>query len=90
MFYMIVETFKPHRESEIYRRLEQHGRMMPDGLKYIDSWIDEQVTRCFQLMECEDRRLLDEWIANWEDLTDFEIVPVIRSDEAKKIALSRQ
>ena len=56
MLYMVIESFKPGSQSEIYRRLEKHGRMLPDGLTYIDSWIDEQITRCFQLMECEDRR----------------------------------
>ena len=88
MHYMVIETFKPGSQGEIYRRLEQHGRMLPPGLTYIDSWIDEGLTRCFQLMECEDRRLLDQWISQWEDLTDFETVPVISSDEAKKRALS--
>ena len=88
MLYMIIETFKPGSQAEIYQRLEEHGRMLPQGLIYIDSWIDESLTRCFQLMECEDRRLLDEWISHWKDLTEFEAVPVIGSDEAKRIALS--
>ena len=88
MLYMVIETFKPGSQAEIYRRLENHGRMLPQGLIYIDSWIDERLTRCFQLMECEDRRLLDEWISHWKDLTDFETVPVIGSDEAKRRALS--
>ncbi len=87
MLYMVIETFKPGSQSEIYRRLEKHGRMLPDGLKYIDSWIDEQITRCFQLMECEDRRLLDAWTAQWAHLTAFETVPVIGSDEARRKVL---
>ncbi len=88
MLYMLIETFKPGSQAEIYRRLEEHGRMLPAGLIHIDSWIDESLTRCFQLMECEERRLLDQWISRWEDLTDFETVPVIASDEAKRRALS--
>ena len=90
MLYMIIETFKSGTQKQIYRRLEEHGRMLPEGLRYVDSWIDEQVTRCFQLMECEDRRLLEEWISHWEDLMDFETIPVIRSDDAKQKALSQE
>ena len=84
MRYMLIETFKPGRQQEIYRRLEDEGRQLPGGLRYIDSWIDEGVTRCFQLMECEDPALLQRWTARWRDLTDFEIVAVISSAEARQ------
>ena len=87
MLYMLIETFKPGRQEEIYRRLESEGRQLPEGLAYIGSWIDEEVTRCFQLMECEDPALLERWTGHWRDLTDFEIVPVISSDEARKKVL---
>lgn len=87
MLYMVIETFKPGSQAEIYRRLEKEGRLLPEGLKYIDSWVDEEVTRCFQLMECEDRRLLDGWIAQWAHLTEFETVPVIGSDAARRKVL---
>jgi hypothetical protein len=79
---MIVERFKD--APAIYRRFRDKGRLMPDGLVYISSWIDEDVNRCFQLMETPDRALLDQWIANWNDLMDFEVYPVIPSSEAAR------
>lgn len=90
MLYMLIETFKPGSQAEIYRRLEKEGRMLPEGLKFIDSWVDEKVTRCFQLMECNDRRLLDAWTAQWVHLTAFEIVPVISSHEARRKVLGEE
>ena len=87
MRYMLIETFKPGLQQEIYRRLDSEGRHLPEGLRYIDSWIDEDVSRCFQLMECDDPVLLEQWMAHWRDLTDFEVVPVISSDEARQKAL---
>lgn len=77
---MVIETFKD--KDEIYRRFAEKGRMMPDGLNYVSSWIDTDFKRCFQLMETENAKLFDEWIANWSDLTDFEVIPVITSKEA--------
>lgn len=82
MLYMVVETFK--NKDEIYKRFREKGRMMPDGLKYVSSWIDEDLTKCFQLMETEDFALFDEWINNWKDIADFEIIPVITSEEAAR------
>jgi hypothetical protein len=85
--YMIVEHFKNNDPAPVYRRFSDSGRMVPDGLFYISSWIDESLTRCYRLMETSNRTLLDDWIANWSDLIDFEIHPVITSAEAaKKIA----
>ena len=68
----------------VYRRFRDHGRMAPVGLRYVSSWVDEEFGRCFQLMETDDLKLLEEWIANWSDLVEFEIYPVISSDEASK------
>ena len=79
---MVVETFKD--APEIYRRFAEKGRMMPEGLNYVSSWIDTDVEKCFQLMETEDVLLFDEWIANWQDIADFEVMPIITSDEAKE------
>ena len=79
--YMVVEHFRG-REVEIYRRFRERGRQMPDGLHYVSSWVQEDFARCFQLMETEDRALLDEWIAKWKDLADFEVQPVMTSPEA--------
>lgn len=77
---MVVENFRD--EVEIYRRFREKGRMMPDGLNYVSSWIDVEFKRCFQLMETDDARLFDEWMAKWSDLADFEIIPVMSSNEA--------
>jgi hypothetical protein len=78
--YMIVERFRDARA--VYRRFEEHGRMAPDGLVYLSSWVDHKVERCFQLMETDDRRLIDQWMANWSDIVDFEVYPVMSSSEA--------
>ena len=88
MLYMIIEKFHPGSGKALYQRFEEKGRMMPRGLSYINSWIDEQVTTCFQVMETDDLEKLHEWISHWNDLADFEIIPVISSAEAKKKALS--
>ena len=85
--YMIVEHFKNKDAAPVYRRFHDRGRMAPEGLTYISSWIDEKLERCYQLMETNDRALLDEWIAKWSDLIDFEVHAVISSAEAvQKIA----
>jgi hypothetical protein len=79
---MVVERFKNKDAAPAYRRFRDKGRMMPEGLVYVGSWIDDSFERCYQLMETHDRRLLDEWIANWSDIVDFEVYPVITSKEA--------
>jgi hypothetical protein len=78
--YMIVERFRDARA--VYRRFEERGRMAPDGLVYVSSWVDDTVERCFQLMETDDRRLIYQWIAKWSDIVDFEVYPVMSSSEA--------
>jgi uncharacterized protein DUF3303 len=80
--YMVVEYFKEKDAVPAYRRFRDQGRMMPEGLVYVSSWIDDKLERCYQLMETHDPKLLDEWIANWSDLVDFEVYPVITSKEA--------
>jgi hypothetical protein len=83
--YMIVERFKD--PVAVYRQFRERGRMAPEGLFYVSSWVDETLELCYQLMETHDPRLLDEWIAHWRDLTDFDVHPVITSKEAaEKIA----
>ncbi len=86
MLFMVIETFERDSFAKIYGRLNESGRMMPDGLKYIDSWVDTNLNRCFQLVECGNERLFDEWIANWSDLIKFEIIPVMTSKDASDIA----
>ncbi len=76
---MVIETYK-HGPEPVYARASERGRMLPSGLAYLDSWVDERgLDRCFQLMETEDPSLLDEWIASWSDLVEFEIIPVLTS-----------
>ena len=82
MLFMVIERFKNQDATSVYRRFREQGRMMPEGLKYIDSWTESNLDRCFQLMECDEPRLFQEWTANWEDLVDFEIVRVISSKDA--------
>ena len=82
MLYMVIERFKEGAAQEIYRRFREKGRMMPEGLSYISSWIGLDFKICWQLMQTEDFALFDQWIRNWKDLMDFEIVPVQSSAEA--------
>jgi hypothetical protein len=82
MLYMVIEHFKNNDAVAVYRRFRDHGRMAPDNLNYVSSWVDENLERCYQVMETDDRALLDQWIAKWSDLVDFEIHPVITSKEA--------
>lgn len=83
MFYMVIEHYT-HGPRPVYDRAAARGRMTPEGLRYIDSWIvdDGKLERCFQLMETDEPGLLDEWLANWTDLATFEILKVITSAEA--------
>ena len=80
--YMVVEHFKKKDAAPVYRRFRERGRMAPDGLVYISSWVDESLDRCYQVMETDDRALLDTWMKNWSDLVDFEVHHVITSKEA--------
>jgi hypothetical protein len=85
--YMVVEHFKNKDAVPVYHRFRDRGRMVPEGLVYVSSWVDHKLERCYQLMETGDRLLLDKWMANWSDLIDFEVHPVVTSKEAvEKIA----
>ena len=79
---MVIEHFRAGRAVEVYRRFRDRGRMAPEGLTYIDSWVDLDFQRCFQVMEAESEDHLRAWTRNWDDLVDFEIVPVRTSAEA--------
>ena len=79
---MVVEHFNPGAAPEIYRRARTQGRQMPAGLEYVDSWVDVDYSRCFQLMRTDDPGLFDAWIAAWNDLVRFEVIPVLTSQEA--------
>ena len=82
MLYMVIENFRGGDAVPVYRRLRERGRSLPDGLRYVGSWIRQDLTRCYQVMDTDDRRLLDAWIASWADLIAFEVIPVVTSAEA--------
>ena len=82
MLYMIIEHFKNGDAKPVYRRFRDEGRLAPEGFSYVSSWVDENMQRCFQLMETDNRKLIDQWRANWDDIVEFEIFPVITSKEA--------
>jgi len=87
--YMVVEHFKNKDAAPVYRRFRELGRMAPEGLVYVSSWVDQNLEHCYQLMEAEDPALLDQWIENWCDIVDFEVYPVLTSQQAAdKIAAS--
>ena len=89
MLFMVIEHFRAGCAPEIYRRFREHGRMAPAEVRYISSWVDLEFNRCFQVMEAPDEDALLRWTANWNDLIDFEIVPVRTSAEAAS-AITRQ
>ena len=79
---MIVEHFRNGNAAPVYDRFRRQGRLAPEGLTYVNSWVTSDLTRCYQVMECADRTILDQWIGAWQDLVDFEVYPVITSAEA--------
>ena len=81
MMFMVVETFRDKDAMPSYRRLREKGRMVPDGLKFVSSWVTADLGRCFQLMEADDITLLQRWIARWSDLMAFEVVPVVEGKD---------
>jgi hypothetical protein len=89
MLYMIIEDFKGD-PAAVYRRFRERGRLAPDGLHYVSSWVTSDLQRCYQVMSCDDRRLLDQWMAQWQDLVAFEVVPVIPSAEAGAAVLGER
>ena len=82
MLFMIIERFRDGDPVPVYRRFRDSGRMAPSGLTYVNSWVTDDFRQCFQVMECDDRRLLDAWMEHWADITEFEVYPVITSREA--------
>lgn len=86
---MIVERFRNEDPVPVYRRFRDRGRLAADGLHYVSSWVDEEMQVCFQIMETSSRDLLDQWMANWSDLVEFEVFPVISSNEAAQRIASR-
>ncbi|HEY8019672.1 MAG TPA: DUF3303 family protein [Thermoanaerobaculia bacterium] len=89
VLYMVVERYRNGDAAAVYRRFRDSGRMAPEGLVYVASWVDRELERCFQLMETDDPKLLDEWMAAWSDLVEFEVHPVITSAEAAETIAPR-
>lgn len=86
MLFMVIETFKDNDMLPVYRRLGEHGRGIPDGLKYLDSWIEPSFARCFQLMECTDLKAMQAWVLHWQGTgAKFEVVPVLHSAETRSL-----
>ena len=82
MLYMIIEHFRNRDPAPVYARFRAQGRLAPEGLTYVNSWVTDDLARCYQVMECDDRALLDAWLAAWDDLVEFEVYPVVTSAEA--------
>jgi len=89
VLYMVIERFRNNDAVPIYRRLRDRGRLMPDGLEYLSSWITQDLTMCWQVMRCDDRALLDQWMANWDDVMEFEVIPVVTSAQAVGVVAPR-
>jgi hypothetical protein len=86
MLFMVIERFKDDDMLPVYRRLKDAGRMFPEGLKYVDSWVEPNFSRCFQLMECDDLRLFQEWVLQWRGYgVSLEIVPVVSSKDTREV-----
>ena len=85
MLFMVIERFRNCDAKAVYRRFHEKGRMMPEGLKYVGSWIEANFDRCFQLMECHDACLFQKWVVQWQDLIEFEIIPVVPSKETTEV-----
>ena len=89
MLFMIIERFHPGTVKLLYERFAEKGRLMPEGVEYINSWIDKNVSTCYQVMQSDSIDKIQVWISYWDDLADFEVIPVITSAEVRKIVFSR-
>ncbi|HET9250737.1 MAG TPA: DUF3303 family protein [Candidatus Eisenbacteria bacterium] len=82
MLYLVIEHFRNGDPEPVYRRFREQGRLAPEGLRYVSSWVTRDLKHCYQVMETDDPALLREWISRWEDLVEFEVIPVVTSAEA--------
>ena len=89
MLFMIIEHFRGGDPIPVYRRFRDRGRMAPDDVRYVNSWVTSDLSRCYQVMESPDRARLDEWLQRWRDLVDFDVVPVITSSDAQALVAPR-
>ncbi len=89
MLFMVIERFKDNDMIPVYRRIRERGRALPEGLTYVDSWVQPDFSRCFQLMACDDARVLQQWVLEWRGTgVSFEIVPVLTSKETREVVAS--
>jgi hypothetical protein len=84
MLFMVVETFRDQDGKAVYRKLRDSGRGLPDGLKFVASYVSADLSRCFQLMETDDVTLFQRWIADWQDVVEFEVVPVVEGKTTRE------
>ena len=89
MLFMIIEKFRDGNPDPVYRRFRDRGRLAPAGLTYVSSWVTDDLKLCYQVMECDNRALIDEWVAAWSDIVDFEVIKVITSAEAAAAVVPR-
>lgn len=89
MLFMVIEKYRGADPVPVYRRFRERGRLMPEGVRYVNSWVTPDLARCYQIMECAEREPLDRWIASWADLVEFEVIPVITSVEAQEAVRPR-
>jgi hypothetical protein len=82
MLFLVIESFRGGDPRPVYERFARQGRLAPEGLAYVASWVTTDLRRCYQVMECADAQLLEQWMARWRDLVDFEVLPVIGSADA--------
>jgi hypothetical protein len=90
VLYLIIERFHDGNPKPVYERFDARGRMAPDGLRYVDSWVTADLSTCYQVMEADDRSLIDQWIDNWRDIVDFEVHEVMTSAQARHTALEQR
>jgi hypothetical protein len=90
MLFMVIETFRGGDPRPVYERFAAQGRLAPPGLDYVASWVTADLQRCYQVMSCDDRSLLDQWIARWTDLVEFEVLPVVTSADAAAAAAAME
>ena len=83
MLFMVIEKFRDGDPKPVYRRFKEKGRMAPNGVRYVSSWVTTDFERSFQVMDCDDRSFLDQWMSKWSDIVEFEVIPVITSEKAK-------
>ncbi len=83
MQFMVIETFL-HGPEPVYARLRDKGRLMPDGLTYVSSWVSRDRKTCYQIVECGEPKLLEQWMESWRDLVDFQVVEIVSSAEAAR------